>query len=144
MKSEATQRKHAGWPATLHATAGRQVRAKRDLNCHNMTIPAGTLATIRGVGSRWDRLTIVAEPCSHCGVQARSGYTSWRALEILPEDEQLPIVDSLPADVRRLVIAARRVAFEDRDAETLRELDQASEAFADRVAWDDAPERGAA
>lgn len=42
----------------------------------------------------------------------------------------------LPADVIRLVIAARVVAFERQDAEALRELDQASEAFASRVPWD--------
>ena len=42
-------------------------------------------------------------------------------------------------DVTRLVIAARKVAFEDQSPEALRELDQASEAFADRVPWDDEP-----
>lgn len=41
-----------------------------------------------------------------------------------------------PADVARLVIAARVVAFERRDAEALRELDRASEAFASRVPWE--------
>jgi hypothetical protein len=46
----------------------------------------------------------------------------------------------LPADVRRLVIAARQVAFDDaRSRESLNELDGASEAFADRVPWDDEP-----
>lgn len=53
-----------------------------------------------------------------------------------------PVVegDALPADVRRLVIAAREVAYEDRpDKEVLRELDQAAEAFAERVPWDDEP-----
>lgn len=51
---------------------------------------------------------------------------------------------TLPADVRRLIIAARIVAFEDQSVEALRELDQASEAFADRVPWDDEPEEGEA
>lgn len=45
----------------------------------------------------------------------------------------------LPADVRRLVIAARVVAFEDVGMEAMAELDAASEAFADRVKWDDEP-----
>lgn len=46
----------------------------------------------------------------------------------------------LPADVVRLVIAARHVAFEDHPGkEELRELDAASEAFAARVPWDDEP-----
>lgn len=43
-------------------------------------------------------------------------------------------------DVRRLVIAARVVAFEDQGEEALRELDQASEAFASRVPWEDEPD----
>lgn len=44
-----------------------------------------------------------------------------------------------PNDVRRLVIAARKVAFEDQSREALKELDKASEAFALRVPWDDEP-----
>lgn len=49
----------------------------------------------------------------------------------------------LPDDVVRLVIAARAVAFGDDQAEVLRELDQASEAFASRVPWDDEPDDAA-
>lgn len=51
-------------------------------------------------------------------------------------------MDPLPPDVVRLVIAARVAAFEDHIAdETVRkELDEASEAFADRVPWEDQPE----
>lgn len=45
----------------------------------------------------------------------------------------------VPDDVRRLVIAARKVAFEGGGREELKELDQASEEFADRVGWNDAP-----
>lgn len=45
----------------------------------------------------------------------------------------------LPADVVRLVIAARKVAFGDHPAEAIDELDHASEAFASRVPWDDEP-----
>lgn len=48
-------------------------------------------------------------------------------------------MDVVPADVRRLVVAARKVAFEDQSREALKELDAASEAFADRVPWDDEP-----
>lgn len=44
---------------------------------------------------------------------------------------------SVPADVARLVIAARIVAFEDQSPSSLKELDQASEAFASRVPWED-------
>lgn len=51
------------------------------------------------------------------------------------------MADRLPADVVRLVIAARKVAYEDPgDQALLRELDRAAEAFADRVPWDDEPE----
>lgn len=53
--------------------------------------------------------------------------------------EAEPVAD-LPADVRRLVIAARIVAFEDRGPEALHELDLASEAFADRVPWENEDE----
>lgn len=47
---------------------------------------------------------------------------------------------SLPQDVINLVIAARIVAFEDQSPEALRSLDEASEAFASRVPWDNEPE----
>lgn len=40
----------------------------------------------------------------------------------------------------RLVIAARKVAFEDQGPEALRELDQASEVFAELVAWKEDPQ----
>jgi hypothetical protein len=46
----------------------------------------------------------------------------------------------LPQDVVRLIIAARMVAWEDPDAENLKELQEASEAFASRVPWEDEPE----
>ena len=45
----------------------------------------------------------------------------------------------IPDDVRRLVIAARVVAFQDQSREAMKELDAASEAFADRVPWDGEP-----
>jgi hypothetical protein len=49
-------------------------------------------------------------------------------------------MEPLPPDVVRLVIAARIVAFEDQGPEAIKELDAASEAFADRVPWEDEPE----
>lgn len=49
------------------------------------------------------------------------------------------LIARVPADVARLVVAARKVAFEDPSQEQLRELDIASEAFASRVPWDDEP-----
>lgn len=50
----------------------------------------------------------------------------------------------VPADVRRMVIAARIVVFEDQGPEAIKELGEASEAFADRVPWDDEPEKASA
>lgn len=47
--------------------------------------------------------------------------------------------DDMPPDVRRLVIAARVVAFESGGFDAISELDKASEAFADRVPWEGAP-----
>lgn len=52
----------------------------------------------------------------------------------------LPEGGGVPADVARLVVAARKVAFENPSQAELRELDIASEAFASRVPWDDAPD----
>lgn len=49
-------------------------------------------------------------------------------------------MSELPNDVVRLVIAARVVAYENQDADALRELDLAAESFASRVPWDNAPE----
>lgn len=54
------------------------------------------------------------------------------------------MAEPIPADVRRLVIAARRVVFEDQGREAMSELDKASEEFASRVPWDNEPERVAA
>lgn len=45
----------------------------------------------------------------------------------------------LTPEMRRLVIAARVVAFESQEPDALRELDQASEAFAEDLPWDDEP-----
>lgn len=52
--------------------------------------------------------------------------------------------ERLPQDVVRLVIAARMVAWEDAEQSSLKELQEASEAFASRVPWEDEPEDAAA
>lgn len=44
-----------------------------------------------------------------------------------------------PADMQKLVIAARRVAYEDQSADAIKELDKAVEAFAAHVPWEDDP-----
>lgn len=49
---------------------------------------------------------------------------------------------ALPADVVRLVIAARKVAYTDTPTQDEKDgLDRAVGAFASRVPWDDEPER---
>lgn len=48
--------------------------------------------------------------------------------------------DALPRDVVRLVIAARRIMDENASAESRSELDQAAEAFASRVPWENEDE----
>jgi hypothetical protein len=66
----------------------------------------------------------------------------------MPNDKS----ETLPADVVRLVIAARNLVFSDHRPvgapetqgeveliELFSELDEASEAFAERVPWDDEP-----
>ncbi|HMO74109.1 MAG TPA: hypothetical protein PKD48_02100 [Sphingopyxis sp.] len=61
------------------------------------------------------------------------------------EEGEARLRDDVPADVRRLVIAAREIAFNDWDGDSeewavaRKELDDASEAFASRVPWDDEP-----
>ncbi len=52
----------------------------------------------------------------------------------------LSAVSAVTAEMRRLIIAARIVAFTDNGATALIELQEASEAFASIVPWDDEPE----
>ncbi|MFZ2252646.1 MAG: hypothetical protein WAW13_00560 [Minisyncoccia bacterium] len=51
--------------------------------------------------------------------------------------------DDVPADVSRLVVAARLVLDAGHVGEEFAELDAAAEAFAARVLWDDEPDDGA-
>lgn len=88
----------------------------------------------------------------HINMRSASGstVTGWLASQsdMLASDWEIVDGDeALPADVRRLVIASREVAFGDFAAEedwepARKELDEASEAFADRVPWEDEPEEG--
>lgn len=57
-------------------------------------------------------------------------------------DNALDMIATLARDLaplRRLVFAARKVAFEDHGPEAIKELDKASEAFA-WMKWEDEPE----
>lgn len=75
-------------------------------------------------------------------------HDAWvQMLAAAPQAHPATGTDELPADVVRLVIAARAVAFDDAfltadlDANAaLKELDAASEAFAARVPWEDEPD----
>jgi len=73
----------------------------------------------------------------------------WALLQILEAASGSPSFvfrrgeGSMPSDTRRLVIAARTIAFSDWDGDSeewataRKELDDASEAFASRVPWED-------
>ncbi len=49
-------------------------------------------------------------------------------------------MSEVPDDVARLVVAARIVAYENQRPESLKELDEAAEAFAARVPWEGEPD----
>jgi hypothetical protein len=87
----------------------------------------------RGRGKK-KAVRIVPTFCPFCGTPYDQDAAS--------EPVQLPV----PSDVRRLVIAARVIAYQDdgADADDHRALDAALEAFANRVPWDEMPEPGPA
>ena len=73
--------------------------------------------------------------------QAVRNFNTMREDGSLPAPASpLPEGGGLPADVVRLVVAARMVAFDRVSPATIAELDAASEAFASRVPWDNAPD----
>lgn len=77
-------------------------------------------------------VTTKCEKCGHLMVD----HLPHRKEILCPE-----VIAPLAPDVVRLVVAARGVAFEDQPSrEALKELDEASEAFADRVPWEDEPD----
>ena len=71
------------------------------------------------------------------GTEARKAI--WSAMLAAAPASPLP-GGGLSSDVVRLVIAARRVAYEGAAEDDLRALDIAAEAFASRVPWDDEPD----
>ena len=73
-------------------------------------------------------------PISQAGLAFNRHYAAMLSAAPAPEG------GAVPDDVRRLVIAARNVAFDTPTQSELRALDIASEAFASRVPWDDEPE----
>lgn len=75
----------------------------------------------------------------HCGACSASCDDGSREYAVNAWNKR--VVDTcVPADVAELVIAARIVAFEDQSPEALRALDKASEAFAERVPWENDPD----
>lgn len=84
-------------------------------NMSNMDMIAGLVSALRSVGQEGVAAGSVAESASVGG-------------------------DDVPSDVAALVVAARLCMDEDYDAASRRRLDQAAEAFASRVAWDDEPD----
>lgn len=68
-----------------------------------------------------------------------------RAIQSVSDELDAPalatreVAPAVPDDVQRLVDAARVVAFEDQGPDALKALDVASEAFADRVPWENEP-----
>lgn len=72
---------------------------------------------------------------------ARPMRSRWQIGRLMTIRNRLRRWLPVPRDVARLVVAARVVAFEDRGDKAIKELDAASEAFADRVRWEGEPDR---
>lgn len=103
-----------------------------------------------------EREKVLVEALPACVAQLRHAYThlakggvttqaAFAEGLIAPEIRRLEKLlsetadQALPKDVTRLVIAARRVAYESQDQGDLKELDEAAEVFANRVPWEDEP-----
>lgn len=71
-----------------------------------------------------------------CSGSCRGSEDALTALVVIEKSCLSPV----PQDVINLVIAARIVAFEDQSQEAIKELATASEAFADRIPWEDEPD----
>lgn len=110
------------------------------------------LRDYRDMAARWQRC--VSEDCDASRIyhsMSAKIATAEREAEQKGYDRGLEdgrlraVPQGVPDDVRRLVIAAREVAFGDAppDQNAIKELDAASEAFASRIPWDDEPEPAA-
>lgn len=67
-----------------------------------------------------------------------NGSSLWN--QAMDEAAALQAVSAeLTPEMRRLIVAARVFVFTDQGPEALRELDEASEAFANKVPWDEEP-----
>lgn len=74
-----------------------------------------------------------------CPYRRSSADERWCLANNISYNDPTAARSSAGSAIARLVVAARKVAFEDQGPEALRELDKASEAFAQGVPWDDEP-----
>lgn len=101
---------------------------------------AALLAALEEAKNALQRSMPFLETRVHGNTEARELYAQIEtALSKLNEAVDVATPE-VPQDVRELVIAARIVAFEDQSPDALRRLDKASEAFADRVHWENEPD----
>lgn len=93
-------------------------------------------AALRAAVTAWDSL----KP----GQYDKDILDTWLGQKMKPAIDQARSavsisVDALPDQIVRLIIAARVVAFSNRNRTAIKELDAASEAFAECVPWADQP-----
>ena len=99
---------------------------------------SNALKPVASLNAQLERMREALDEAKQC--LWANGYSSSEPVMLKIEAATLPLTGlSIPADVHELVVAARLVAFEGATVETTARLDRASEAFADRVPWDDAP-----
>lgn len=100
-------------------------------------------------GERFDKIAAVLNSTAfHVALKDPNGPIGHPAKLILAtltpptSGEEMRLREALPADVVRLVVSAREIAFNDWDGDSeewavaRKELDDASEAFASRVPWE--------
>lgn len=57
-------------PRRLMDTFGRKAKTRRRIETGQMSIPAGSLVTVRS-STVWSKMNVLGEPCSCCGVAVR-------------------------------------------------------------------------
>lgn len=65
---------------TLDECVGRTFRLTHEIHSSQMTLPAGTIVTLRQ-SRRWDDLRVKAPACEHCGVAPNMTGLQRRDLE---------------------------------------------------------------
>ncbi len=142
--------------STGEDTPENRKRARAQYRLNQLTTPANIIAAVRAQPQAREE----AQPVAWCDpdviehlFETRqpivAGFFPTRsndagATTALYTTPPAPEAEKIADDVRRLVIAARNVAFDNPTQAELRALDIASEAFASRVPWEDEPEALAA